>query len=168
MSARKDKESLSLEREILLKRIEELQNDYARNDSLLKKTLESDRNKVKQELATRSARINQLEKEKQDLLTETSELMMQVTSAQKELTAVKTDFQAATRQSVTLSDTVALIQAKNKQLLADVQSLEGAEQDLKAVFAKQELAFKDDLSKLEASLKESRKSASIQVRCLSF
>jgi hypothetical protein len=61
MLLREERDGLGVDKEDLLLQVDALKGDLAKNDANFKKTLENDRQKLKQELMTRSARIRMLE-----------------------------------------------------------------------------------------------------------
>ena len=63
--------------------LSELKNEFVQKENILKRTLETDRNKLKQEMIARANRIKALEGEKQELLNETNELVAQIAEARR-------------------------------------------------------------------------------------
>lgn len=150
-------------KEALQKTLEDLKNDMQRADHTFKRTLEADRNKMKQELQTRSNRIKQLETEKQELLGETQELMSQVAESQKQSVTHKASAEEAARHHTQLAEQFNVNKSRIVELQNEIKRLSTLENDLRADQLASEQRYQSDISKLDMMVKEARKLSSQQV-----
>lgn len=145
------------------KTIEDLQADRKKKEEVFKKTLEADRNKVKQEMMARMSRIKTLEAEKQELLNETHELMMQMERGQRGVTEAKAEAEDAVKSLTQVNEQLDATKARNMELLSELKTMTRNEQQLKEEKAKSESDLKELILKLENEVKDNKKSSGKQI-----
>lgn len=166
-TVRKEKEALLSEKEALATKLAEIERRMKSNEDNFQKTIDVDRQKLKAEVRVKMNRLNNLETEKQELLKESSQLMGQIS-----------DFKATTDKAV--ADTKAALEAKDEvqaelfalktqhtKLGEDMRVVVGRETNLKEHFVHMESQFKEDISRLDELVKQSKKTAAQQVADIS-
>ena len=162
-SARRERDGLRNEKDQLLDKVQEMDIMMKRNEQTFKKTLETDRSKIQQEVRTKVSRLKVLEGEKQELLRETNELMLQVTENQKELSKLRQDAVESKRLVTDLTQQVDIAKSNVVDLTSELKVSAKKEQDLREQTAKIEGQFREDMSRLDQIVKESKKAAAQQV-----
>lgn len=157
MQARKERDQLTADKCSLLEKVSELEQAIKRNDALFKKTLESDRAKIQQEVRSKLARLKTLESDKQDLLRETSELMDQMTAMRREVAQAQQMSQDSKRA---LENQAGELEAANNTRLVLEMKLSDAmkkEAALVETTAASEARMRSEIEKFEQMAKDSKK-----------
>ncbi len=160
---RKERDQLRQDTETLHNKANEMEEILRRNEINYKKTLESDRSKIQQEIRSKMTRLKGLEGEKAELLKETNELMSQLTDSQKELSKVRSEVEEAKKNVLEITKELDISKMKNQDLVNDLKISTRKEQDLRDYSAKMEMQFREDINRLDQLVKESKKAAAQQV-----
>ena len=160
---RKERDEVRDEKDALLKQTETLHSTITKNEASFKKTIETDRAKMKHELVNRTSRIKSLEAEKQELLSETAGFMKQLSEQQVEAQELRRTSEEAAGTVKGLQDQCLTLGVRNSELNAEIKSRTGSEQTLTEKHAREEKQRKEEIVKLELLVKEGKKSASVQM-----
>jgi chromosome segregation ATPase len=206
MQLREERDQYQAEKEELSTTVEGLKADMAKNENMFKKTLESDRAKLKGELQTRSNKVRSLgkenthvllvsccgllllalvesqkshfvetwinyvyvlicyiEKEKQELLSETQGLMTQVTESMREVVALQSQCDELKASKEALGEQADVLRSHNTQLGEDLKAADRLQEERREQQERLVAAHKQELERCEQLLRESKKSASQQV-----
>eukprot|EP01038_Epipyxis_sp_PR26KG_P010867 gene10867-14585_t len=139
-----------------------LQEQLHKNEATFKKTIDSDRNKLKQEMMSRMSRIKTLEGEKQELLNETNNLMKQIEKAQRDTIKTKNDNDEMNSQIKSLTDQTESLKSRNRELIEELKVSTRNEQELRDRAFQLENTGKEKLNKMEQMVIESKKATSHQ------
>ena len=120
---RKERDQLRQDTDILSNKANEMEEVLRRNEINYKKTLETDRSKIQQEIRSKMTRLKGLEGEKAELLKETNELMSQLTESQKELSKVRSEVEEAKKNVLEITKELDISKMKNQGIPLFTHSL---------------------------------------------
>ena len=161
--ARKERDEAVEEQRKNDEKVNEIKKIMERQENSFKKTLETDRNKISGEIKTKMQKLRGLEIEKQELLMETSNLMKQVESTQKELTTAAATVEECRTAAREAQRQVAELVDQNSILQKTAQTAVQTQEELREHANRLEASFKEDIGRLDTLVKESKKSAAQQV-----
>jgi chromosome segregation ATPase len=166
-STRRDRDALQAKVDTLTESVTNFEKTVKKNEALYEKALQSDRSKIQHEIRVKLGRMKNMEEEKQELLKELEQLMMQVSSSQKEISRLKVELDGAKRASsdVELLYTAAL--TDKEELAQEVKIANRKEQELRDHATKLDSQFRENIARMEVMVKESKKSAVAQVNEIS-
>jgi chromosome segregation ATPase len=163
ISIRQEKETLAEKEKEMSSQLTEFKLEYSKLDTLMKKTLESEKTKYSKELVLKNNRIKNLETEKGELLSETHELMNQLNEKQKEITIIKSLSDEKISSVNKLSDSVDLMKLELQEKNKEINSLHKQEKEMEGKLIDAQNHFSHEVNKYETLLKETKKSFSQQV-----
>lgn len=162
-SSRSEREKLVQEKESMEKKVVELEKKMRQNEENFQRTVEADRQKLKQEVRVKMNRLNALESEKQELLGETSQLMNAVSESKAEVTKYRNEAEDARNALNELNQEFHGLRALQQKTLEELRVVTSREADLKQHYSITEKQFKEDIDRLDELVKQSKKTAAQQV-----
>lgn len=166
-AVRKEKESLFADKEALNVKLVEIERRMKSNEENFQKTIDVDRQKLKAEVRVKMNRLNTLETEKQELLKESSQLMAQITEFKATTDQALADTKAAKLAQEEVQGELFALKTQHAKLGEDMRVVVGRETNLKEHFVRMESQFKEDISRLDELVKQSKKTAAQQVADIS-
>jgi chromosome segregation ATPase len=154
---RKERDGLVEDNEGLAKQTEELRQELVKSDAMFKRTIETDRGKMKQELTTRTNRIKTLEMEKQEMLNEMNELVKQATDAQRAVTSAQNEAEDQKLRADKLGEQTDWIKTKNVELLDTIKAASTVEQELRDKSYATETRLKEEINRLQTTITDTKK-----------
>jgi len=141
----------------------EMRKIMERQEGTFKRTLETDRNKISGEIKTKMQKLRGLEIEKQELLMETSQLMKQVETTQKDLNEARTAAEGSQQEAKAAQMKVQELMDEKEVLSKQASTAVQSQEELRAHANRLESSFKEDIGRLDGLVKESKKAAAHQV-----
>ena len=163
MNIRSEKESLAEREKELSTQLAEFKLEYSKLDGLMKKTLEAEKTKYQKELAVKTNRVKTLENEKGELLSETHELMTQLTEKQKEITIIKNLNEEKISSLNKVSESLDLLRLQVSEKNKEIGNYQAIEKDLKDKLAESQNYLSSEMSKYDGVIKDLKKGFSQQV-----
>ena len=158
-----ERDALRAERDRLQGTVETLTGDMKKREKIFQHALDTDRAKIQQEMKAKNNRIRNLEAEKQELLGETSQLMAQLSAEQKAKSNTDRNISEGNKALAAAQEEIKSLRLDNTRLTRDGQESTKRERDLQDKLSDMEGQFRLDISRLDAIVKESRKTAAQQV-----
>jgi chromosome segregation ATPase len=143
--------------------VEEMKKMMERQEVTFKRTLDTDRNKISGEIKAKMQKLRGLEIEKQELLQETTQLMKQVETTQKQLTTAQTQMQDAVKEAKEAHARIGELEDVKVTLDKEKRVAEQTSDELREHANRLEGSFKEDITRLDNLVKESKKAAAQQV-----
>ena len=143
------------------------EENLKKKEKVFAHVVETDRNKISNEMKSKNSRLRALENEKQDLLKETQHLMDQIAVEQKSKTeSIKEAKKAKSRLEEAEEEYRAANSEANKYK-REVERLTQVETQLKSQLQASEEQFRQDITRLDGIVKNSKRTAAQQVTDLS-
>ena len=149
--------------ELLQKQLNDVEKTIKKNEVMYQRALENDRSKIQHEIRVKLGRIQNMEVEKQELLKELEQLMLQISENQKEISKYKVDLEAANRKAHDLELQYTAVLTDKEELVQEVKMASRKEQELRDTATRLDAQFRENISRLETMVKESKKTAAAQV-----
>lgn len=167
LEMRKERDTLSAEKEAFLLVSSEREKTMKRNEVAFQKALEADRAKLQQELKTSLSRVRVMEGEKEELLKENEQLSIKLMEDRKEVTRLVGDLASLQKTHENGASQCLELQSRLNDALKELKDATRTEFTLREEYAKAEKAFKEELMRVESLVKEAKRSAASQISQIS-
>ena len=162
-AARTERDKANEEKEKLQLQLTDHAKTIKKNETMYQRALESDRSKIQHEIRVKLGRMKSMEEEKQELLKELEELMLQISENQKEISRLKVELEASKRQVQDLELQYTATLTDKEELVQEVKMAGRKEKELRDTATRLDAQFRENIAKLEVMVKESKKTAAAQV-----
>ena len=167
LNLRKERDSLLAEKDSFLMVASEREKSIQRKEEAFQKALEGDRARLQQELKSAVSRFKELEKDKNELLQENSDIAGKLLAMQSDLTKITEELNTVGRQRDDVKMQLVESKARLVDTLEELKAANRDEQNLRDESVKMERLFKEEVHRLEVLVKESKREAVSQVAQLS-
>jgi chromosome segregation ATPase len=147
----------------LSQQLADVEKTIKKNEAMYQKALDNDRSKIQVEIRQKLGRMKNMEQEKQELLKEVEELMMQISENSKEISRLKVELEASKREVHDLEMQYTATLTDKEELVQEVKMASRKEQELRETATRLDSQFRENISRLEVMVKESKKTAASQV-----
>ena len=166
-SCSKERDELKADNSKLQSQIDNVEENLKKKEKVFAHVVETDRNKIANEMKSKNNRLRALENEKQDLLKETQHLMDQISLEQKAKTESIKDYKKAKVRMEEAEEECRVASTEANKYKRECDRLLQAEAQLKTQLQTSEEQFRTDITRLDGIVKNSKRTAAQQVTDLS-